>query len=109
MVQPYDYDRIFEQLYLGEINHRFNLVKYRIYQSNLVTNNQGLVNVIANQMYYNQGQKYSVGSAPFEINDLIQAGNLGLLRAIEKFDRTNGASFSTYAANWIKSKIGRFL
>tara|TARA_B110000285_G_C14880819_1_gene493818 strand:+ start:281 stop:739 length:459 start_codon:yes stop_codon:yes gene_type:complete len=34
---------------------------------------------------------------------------LGLLRAIEKFDRSGGASFSTYAASWIKAKIGLYL
>lgn len=70
-LQPYDYDHLFNELYVNEIDHRFNLVKFRIYQSNLVTNNQGLIYHIANSMFYNQGQKYSAGSAPFELADLI--------------------------------------
>lgn len=42
-----------------------------------------------------------------ELADLIQSGNAGLIRAVQKFDRHKGFKFSTYAFNWIEQSLRR--
>lgn len=59
--------------------------------------NQGLVHYVA-QRYMGMG----MGQA-----DIIQEGNLGLLRAIDKFDHRRGGRFGTYAIWWVRQGIRR--
>lgn len=68
-------------------------------RAQLVRENAGLVWCIVKR-FYNRGA---------EAEDLFQIGNIGLLKAIDKFDLTYDVKFSTYAVPMISGEIKRFL
>ena len=79
--------RLAERIQLGDIEAR----------NAMINANLRLVIKIARR-YINRG---------LALEDLIEEGNLGLMRAVEKFDVAHGCRFSTYATWWIRQTIER--
>lgn len=52
-------------------------------------------------------KKYLFSGQP--LDDLLQEGNLGLLKAVDRYDWRRGFKFSTYATWWIRQQVGRFV
>ena len=80
---------MFEKIKLGDKESK----------NKVITSNLRLVVSIA-KFYVDRGLSF---------DDLIQEGNSGLIRAIEKYDLSKGCKFSTYAHWWIRQGITRAL
>jgi RNA polymerase primary sigma factor len=76
----------------------------RILEGDMAAKNE-LINANL-RLVINIAKHYSRGKA-MDFLDLIQEGNLGLMKAVDKFDYTKGFKFSTYATWWIRQSIAR--
>lgn len=85
------------------------LAKY-IENDGRISNKQEIELILSNlKLVISIAKKYIPKLQGLEFEDIIQEGNIGLIRAVEKFDHSKGYKFSTYASLWIKQSITRAL
>ncbi|MBI2618176.1 sigma-70 family RNA polymerase sigma factor [Candidatus Kaiserbacteria bacterium] len=106
------YDSI--QMYLREIGQYPLLtgVQERELAKRITEGDQEAVNLLARanlRLVVSIAKKYVGRSPDLTLLDLIQEGNIGLFKAVDKFDYTKGYKFSTYATWWIRQAITRAL
>ena len=88
-----------EEQELSEAIHSTDPLRYEAARTTLIKANLRLVVKIA----------HDFKGLGLPLLDLISEGNIGLMRAVEKFDPAKGAKFSSYAAWWIKQSMRRAL
>ena len=88
-----------EEQELSEAIHSTDPARYEAARTTLIKANLRLVVKIA----------HDFKGLGLPLLDLISEGNIGLMRAVEKFDPAKGAKFSSYAAWWIKQSMRRAL
>jgi RNA polymerase primary sigma factor len=102
------------QMYLREIGQYplLNAHEERVLAKRIVDGDGEARNLLARanlRLVVSIAKKYVGRSPDLTLLDLIQEGNLGLFKAVDKFDFTKGFKFSTYATWWIRQAITRAL
>ncbi len=102
------------QIYLKEIG-KYPLIdseEENILAKKILEGDMEAKNILAKsnlRLVVSIAKKYTGRSPNLSLLDLVQEGNIGLFKAIDKFDYTKGFKFSTYATWWIRQAITRAL
>ncbi len=102
------------QMYLREIGQYplLTALEERTLAKRIIEGDEEARNLLARanlRLVVSIAKKYVGRSPDLTLLDLIQEGNLGLFKAVDKFDHTKGFKFSTYATWWIRQAITRAL
>ncbi len=106
------YDSV--QMYLREIGQYplLNATQERDLAKRIIAGDEEARSILARsnlRLVVSIAKKYVNRSPDLTLLDLIQEGNLGLFKAVDKFDHSKGFKFSTYATWWIRQAITRAL
>ena len=110
LVEGTDYDSV--QMYLKEIG-RYRLItasEEKEFAKRIAVGDEEAKNELAKanlRLVVSIAKKYMGRSSDLTLLDLIQEGNIGLFKAVEKFDWSKGYKFSTYATWWVRQAITR--
>ncbi len=102
------------QMYLREIGqyHLLSIAEERALAKRVMEGDEEARNLLARsnlRLVVSIAKRYIGRSPDLTLLDLIQEGNIGLFKAVDKFDYTKGYKFSTYATWWIRQAITRAL
>ena len=103
-------DSVYYKMYLNDVRERGEADEAKMLElyTEVLQGDQSVVNAIVDgwlmRVIHMAGMYEDV---PVNMEDLIQEGNMGLMKAVDKFDYTKGYKFSTYATWWIRQAITR--
>lgn len=102
-----DFDSV--QLLLKGSTYKDNRALFEKYNDEQIDDPQFIEKIVQinQRLIHSIAAKYVGVARGFTFDDLINEGNIGLMKAISKFDVSLGYEFSTYATNWIRQSITR--
>ena len=91
------------------LSEKEQIYLYKIYNSGNQTAKQQLINSNLRLVIYVIKRYFYEKITNDNFLDLVQEGNLGLIKAVDKFDISKGYKFSTYAIFWIRQAINKYI